>query len=247
MTDGKMKALVLAAGKSTRIASISGGIPKPLLEIGEIPVLAHNLKLLSQYGIKEVWINLHYQSDLVRQTIGDGKKWGVSVRYSFEKDILGTAGAVKNLEKEFSNGAFLVLYGDNFTSCNLEKLINEHKKRNAFATIALFDSLKNKNSGIAGGKISVDQEGWIKSFVEGGGDSHSNEFLVNAGIYALEPEILNDLPEGFSDFGKDIFPKLVEKKKKILGYKIEGYCLALDTPEAFQNAQKVYHEFKSMR
>src|SRR3989338_7844660 len=101
-----MKALVLAAGKSTRISTVAGDVPKPLLKLNGIPILVYNLKLLQTHGVKNVLINLHYRGDMIKSEIGDGEKWGARVQYSEEKELLGTAGAVKKLEKEFKDGAF---------------------------------------------------------------------------------------------------------------------------------------------
>ena len=227
------KALILAAGKSTRIAQTAGGIPKPLLPIKGEPVLVHNLKLLKKHGVKEAWINLHFMADAVRECVGDGSRWGVAVRYWHEREILGTAGALKNLEREFKDGAHYVVYGDNYTDCDLTEIMEQHKKKDAAATVAVFDPAKNPNSGIAGGKIKVGTEGSIEEFNEGGKDGN----WVNAGIYALEPSVMDIIPKGFSDFGKDVFPALLKNKKKIQAYPIKGFCFAVDTPESYERAQ----------
>src|SRR3989344_8715190 len=91
----------------------------------------------------------------VRECVGDGSKWGVAVRYWHEREILGTAGALKNLEREFKDDSHYVVYGDNYTDCDLTEMMEQHKKTNASATVAVFDASKNPNSGIAGGKIKV--------------------------------------------------------------------------------------------
>lgn len=227
------KALVLAAGKSTRISEAGGGIPKPLLKIKGDPVLVHNLKLLAGHGVKEAWINLHFKPDTVRESIGDGSRWGVAVRYWHEKEILGTAGALKNLEREFSGGSHYVVYGDNYTDCDLTEMMSRHKNKNAAATVAVFDSAKNPNSGMAGGRIKIDPEGFIEEFNEGGAGGG----WVNAGVYILEPSVLENIPKGFSDFGKDVFPALIKAKEKIYAYPIKGFCFAVDTPEAYERTQ----------
>lgn len=235
----RLKALVLAAGKSSRIASVADGIPKPLLKIQATPVLALNLKLLAEHGIKKVWINLHHQAELIQKEIGDGKKWGVSVAYSYEEALLGTAGAVKKLVGEFSDQPFLVLYGDNYTNCDLTALLKHHRKSKAIGTLAVFDERKNLHSGIAGGHIFANKRGTVEKFFEGKMSGSKSSTLVNAGIYAFQPEIIRYIPEGFSDFGKDIFSAILKKGLKLALYKMSGFCLALDTPEAYLNAQKL--------
>ena len=231
-----MNALVLAAGKSRRIESVAQGKPKPLIEINGEPVLAHNLKNLARYQIKEVWINLHHKADEIRSAIGDGKQWNLSISYSYEKEILGTAGAVKNLASIFGRETFLVVYGDNLTDCNLDRLLNNHRKSGSLATIAAFDCAKSVYSGIIGGKIEINKDDQVIDFVEGNHAHMIQSNWVNAGVYALEPEIFSFMPEGFSDFGKDVFPKALQNGEKISIFRHEGYCLAIDTPESYAKA-----------
>ena len=237
-----MKALVLAAGKSTRISSVAGDAPKPLLKLNGVPVLVYNLKLLKAHGVKHAWINLHYQGSLIKDEIGDGGKWGIGVQYSEEKELLGTAGAVKKLEKEFKDGTFFVLYGDNLTNCDLTSLVIEHKKSKALGTVVVFDRKKTLNTGIAGGTVELEGDGMIRRFVEGRSDDPAAALhaeLVNSGIYAFEPAILDHIPKGNSDFGKDVFPALLSKGLKLYAFRMEGgYCLGIDTPETYLRAQE---------
>jgi mannose-1-phosphate guanylyltransferase len=237
------KALVLAAGKSTRIAAVAQGKPKPLLEIGGAPVLGHNLALLSRHGVTEVWINLHHEAQMIRDAVGDGARWGVHVRYSFEETLLGTAGAVKKLEGSLATGTFLVLYGDNFTNCDVTALLRQHRSTGAAATVAVFDAATAGNSGIAGGTVQVDSSGRIQRFVEGAGAQQVSR-LVNAGIYALEPSVAAEIPHGFSDFGKDIFPGLLAGQQHVHAFVMNGFCLALDTPESYAQAHRIHSQME---
>ncbi len=229
-------ALLLAAGRGTRISSVSKEQPKVLLEIAGKPVLFHNLELLAKHGIKNVWINLHHQAELIQNAVKGGAAWGLNVQYSFEKEILGTAGAVKNLEKELSGSDFMVLYGDNYTDCDLMKLYLSHKQSSALGTVALFDQGKSKNSGIAGGRVVTDEQGFIQKFTEGG---TAESQLVNGGIYAFGPSVLKDIPNGFSDFGKDIFPALLAQGKQLFSFLIDGFCFGIDTPQAYEKAKNL--------
>ncbi len=239
-----MKALILAAGKSTRISSAVPSTPKPLIEIDGQPALVHNLELLKRYGINDCWINLHFEPGQIQKVIGDGSWWNVSVRYSLENEILGTAGAVKNLEKELGDDTFWVIYGDNYTDCDLEEMLRFHKEKHALGTVAVFDFEKNQNSLIAGGKIECDSDGQIQKFLEGEKASASPSNLVNGGIYAFEPEILQYIPQGFSDFGKDVFPALLQSQKKIYAYQMRGFCFAIDTPQAMKVTREILAQRK---
>jgi len=233
------KALLLAAGKSTRIASEAGSLPKPLIEVDGVPILVHNLRLLAAHGVREVWINVHYEAERIQQAVGDGRQWGIVVNYSMEKEILGTAGAVKNLSSALESEPFLVLYGDNYTNCNLTGLLAAHRRNNSVATIVLLDFMKSVNSGIAGGRVAVDTKGNILRFSEGESTRQEIPKLVNAGIYAFEPDILKFIPKEFSDFGKDVFPSLLKDRIKLSTYIMDGFCLAVDTPEALAKTREV--------
>lgn len=208
MSNG-VKAILLAAGKSTRLRPFTNKKPKVMMEIGGKPILEYNLNVVKKAGIKNIYINLHHAPEVITNYFGNGSKFGLNIIYSKEKNILGTAGAIKKIEKEFKE-TFFVVNGDNFTNCNLKKLLEFHKKNKGIITIAIFDRTKNKNSGIAGGRVVYNKKTFkIKSFREGGNNKIP---FVNAGIYVLESEILKYIPKNkFYDFGKDLFPLLLKK------------------------------------
>jgi NDP-sugar pyrophosphorylase family protein len=228
-------ALILAAGSGRRIRSVSKSIPKPLIEIGGAPVLVHNLRLLARHGVKRAWINLHFRPRAIRKAVGTGLKYKVRVSYSDEPRLLGTSGAVRKLARPLGRAPFFVLYGDNYTDCDLRALAALHRRKRAAVTIAGFDPRVNPNSGIAGGRIRASKEGRVIEFVEGRKNARG---FVNAGVYAVDPRVLAYIPQGFSDFGKDLFPALLRAGEKICLYRMKGFCLALDTPRAYRTALK---------
>jgi NDP-sugar pyrophosphorylase family protein len=229
-----VKALVLAAGKSTRIASVSGGLPKPLLTVGGRRVIERTLEWLAASGVREVWINLHHRADDVRNALGDGSSHGVRISYSYEPELLGTAGTFRSLASEWSETT-LVVYGDNVISFDLERFAADHRAARSDVTIALFDQARHANSRIAGGRVVLDSHHAVTSFVEGGSDG-----LVNAGAYLLEPSVANVIAPGVQDFGRDILPVLAADGR-VRGYvmEAEGFCLGLDTPESFSVAEEL--------
>ncbi len=236
----RSKAIVLAAGKSTRIAQLAGGRPKPLLEICGQAVLTRNLRWLAESGIEEVWINLHYRPQAIRESIGDGRGLGLRVYYSFEPVILGTAGGVRRIAADWRE-AFLVLYGDSLIRTDLCRMEQVHRASRAPLTIALFDKSRQAHSGIAGGTVALACNGRIARFAEG--DASSTATLVNAGLYFIEPEIVSRIPPGSHyDFGRDLFPQLLRSGVPINSYIIDGYCLGLDTPEAYRRALDLIHQ-----
>lgn len=235
-----MKAIVLAAGKSTRIASAAGGLPKPLLDVEGIPVIGRTLRWLSDAGIRDVWINLHYRPDDIRAALGDGARYGVRISYVVEPEILGTAGAFRAIASSWS-GTTLVVYGDNLMSFDLEAFGNAHRRAvgaGASATVAVFDPAQHVNSRIAGGRVMVGADGRIDAFVEGAAADAPG--FVNAGAYLVEADVAREIPAGFSDFARDVFPPLVATRR-LAAHLLEAgaYCIGLDTPESLRVAREL--------
>ncbi len=223
------KALVLAAGLGSRIRAIAGDLPKPLMPFAGSPVLAHNLRWLADGGVREVWINLHYGADQIRTAIGDGGRFGLTIHYVYEPELLGTAGALANIGPA---EPMLVVYGDSLVRCDLATLDMAHRQAKAEVTVALFDRDRHPHTGIAGGRVRLGDGGQITAFVEGAGDAAG---LVNAGVYAVEPSILDLIPTGrLVDFGRDVFPAMLAQHRTLQGWVMtdDGYCLGLDTPES---------------
>lgn len=240
-------ALVLAAGRSTRLADAIGGRSKLLFEIRGATVLERNLRWLARSGISSVWINLHYRPEDLRAVAGDGGRFGLAVRYSHEPELLGTAGAFRALASYWTD-TVLVLYGDNLNEFDLRLMLDRHWGSGGVATIALFDSKIHANSGIAGGKVIV-EDGRVTKFIEGA-TANADSSLVNAGVYALEPAVLEYVPATPApDFGNDVFPALLAAGQRVTAHLIEpaGYCFGLDTPESLQRTQRFFDPEGSRR
>src|SRR3972149_4023635 len=125
-----MKALVLAAGEGTRLRPLTERCPKPMLPVGDKPLLAHILSWLKRHGIQEIAVNLHYLPDTVTAALGDGSRFGVQLTYSYENPILGSAGAARRLEK-FLDQTFVVVYGDLLLDVGLHDLLSYHERSRA--------------------------------------------------------------------------------------------------------------------
>ncbi len=233
------KAFVLAAGLGSRIRAVAGDLPKPLIRFGGEPILAHNLRWLAGAGVREVFINLHYRAEMIRDAVGDGARFGLRVDYFFEPELLGTAGALRNLGERFDD-TLLLVYGDNIVRLDLAALLARHRAAAAKATVALFDPQRHANTGIAGGRVHVGDRGEVAAFVEGG--PGTNGGLVNAGVYALEPAIRPYLgAEGSIDFGRDVFPAMLAAREPLAAHEMpaEGFCLGLDTPESYAEGERL--------
>lgn len=225
-----MKALVLAAGKGSRLGVASGGMPKPLTDVAGTTPLEHALAWLAPLALERIWINVHEHATLVRGRIGQSAG-GVPVSYSHEPELLGTAGAWKKLEHEWTELS-LVVYGDNIMSFDLRALIAAHRRSAALMTIAVFDPDRHAHTGLGGGRVRLDGQR-ICQFVEGG-----SEGMINAGAYCVEPGLSARLEHGFLDFGHDVLPELA-RSGELAGHVLEdsALCLGVDTPERLTRAR----------
>ncbi len=230
-----MKAIILAAGKGERLRGILNNIPKPMVEINGKPILEHNILLLKKYGITDIYINLHHQLDVIRKHFGNGEKYGVNIKYSYEETLLGTAGAVRKIADDYWNRkeCFILLCGDNLYQYDLREIINFHGRKKGIATIAVYEKDDVSQSGI----VVLDKDNKILRFIEKPKPEEVESNLVNTGIYILEPDVLGYIPPGKTlDFGKDVFPELIEKGEDIFGVMIKGKLIAIDTPELLKEA-----------
>ncbi|HJQ69086.1 MAG TPA: nucleotidyltransferase family protein [Blastocatellia bacterium] len=210
------KAMLLAAGHGTRLRPLTERIPKCMVAINGRPLLEHTIERLKAYGVTDLLINLHYMPEAVTDHFGDGGRWGVRITYSRERELLGTAGAVKKVEG-FFDGPFFVLYADNLSTCRLDRLWATHSSAGAVATIALHEREDPTQSGIVG----LDDSGRVTRFLEKPRPDQVFSHWVSAGILALDPRVIDSIPaEGARDFGRDIFPRLLGEGAAIYGYKM---------------------------
>jgi len=229
-----MKAFVMAAGIGTRLRPLTYSIPKPLVPIVNLPVIGHLINNLAKNGINQIVVNLHYYPKLISSYISDGEKWGVKIKYSYEKKLLGTAGGVK-LQEKFFDDTFIVTSGDGLSDINFKKLIKFHKEKKALATIVL----KPIDAKLEYGVVEIDENNIIKNFYEKPSWNEVFSNLVNTGIYVFEPEIFKYIPKNkFYDFGKDLLPKLVKKSLSVYGYIMEEYWCDVGNLSEYRKAQR---------
>ncbi|NQT29437.1 MAG: NDP-sugar synthase [Candidatus Saganbacteria bacterium] len=219
--DKKMKALIMAAGYGTRLEPLTLAVPKPMIPIANLPTMQHNIELLKRYGFRDIVANVHYYPEQIENYFGDGFDFGVNLSYSYEKELLGTAGGVRRMAVDIAEIAetFLVLSSDALTDLNLKRLLAFHKKKKALITIALAEVSDVSQFGV----VITDDDGKITGFQEKPKAEDAKSKMVNAGVYVIEPELLKMIPEGFYDFGKELFPKLVSQKVPIYGYPMVEY------------------------
>jgi len=234
------KAIILCAGEGKRLLPLTAKCLKPMLRLKSAPLLEYNIKLLKGYGITDLAINLHYFPEQVIRYFGDGSKFGVKLRYSLENKPLGTAGALKKIA-DFFDRTFVVIYGDLLTDVNLKKMMDFHRFKKGMATVGLY----HVNNPTECGLVGMDQNNRIKGFVEKPTRKRVFTDIANAGVYILEPEIIDYIPKNkFYDFGRHLFPKLLRDKKPLYGYTINEYLIDIGTKEKYKEAKE---DFKKGR
>ena len=223
------EAIILAAGLSTRLRPLTDDLPKCMIPIGGRPLIAHTIEHLRSYGIVDLVINLHHAGARIVEYLQDGDAFGVKVRYSWERDILGTAGGARHAAR-FFDGPFFLWYGDNLSTIHLDRLWALHARAGAEATMALYHRPDTSQSGVA----EVDESGRVRRFVEKPGLGEASGAWVNAGVLVLEPSVLERIPtDGVHDFGRQIFPGLVADGPGLFGYRMssEEELWWIDTPD----------------
>lgn len=236
-----MKAFILAAGLGTRLRALGLDAPKVMVPIGGKPLLQHHFELLGRQGITEFIVNLHYLPEKITDFFGDGRDFGVHITYSHEPELLGTAGAAKKMETELRDGPFLLFYGDNLVRLDLPVLMDFHRERQALATIALWESPEPWTGGV----VETDADGRVRRFVEKPDRKEISTNLINAGIYLLEPAVLDAIPAGqFYDFGRDLFPRLLAAGQRLFAMKPNAYVQDIGTPERLAKAQRDYESWQ---
>ncbi|MBN2057727.1 MAG: NDP-sugar synthase [Candidatus Saganbacteria bacterium] len=216
-----MKALIMAAGYGTRLEPLTLAVPKPMVPIVNLPTMQHNIELLKRHGFREITANIHYHPEQIENYFGDGHWLGVNLSYSYEKELLGTAGGVRRMAVDIADikETFLVMSSDALTDINLKRLVDFHRKKKALLTI----SLARMDDVTQFGVVITDQANRVTGFQEKPSQEEAKSDLVNAGVYVIEPEVLKMMPKGFYDFGKELFPRLVAEKAALFGYPMVEY------------------------
>ena len=215
-----MKAMILAAGKGTRVRPITHTIPKPMIPILQKPVMEFLLDLLRQHGFNEIMVNVSHLAEEIESYFRDGQRFGVQIGYSFEGRIvdgelvgeaLGSAGGLRRIQdfNPFFDDTFVVLCGDALIDLDLTTAVKWHKEKGSLATVITKSVPKEKVSSY--GVVVTDEEGRILSFQEKPSIEEALSTNINTGIYIFEPEVINYIPPNQNyDIGSELFPKLVE-------------------------------------
>ncbi len=229
-----MQAVILAGGKGSRLAPYTNILPKPLMPIGDMPILEVMLLQMKAAGIKRVVLTVGHLSELLRAFFKDGSQYGIEICYSYEQFPLGTAGPIALVDG--LDETFLVTNGDVLTTLNLCELIAFHKEHKAIATIAAH----HRQSKIDLGVIQRDGDCRITGYIE----KPVYEFMVSMGIYIFEPEVRAYIPYCQRLDFPDLVKSMIAAGEKVVAYEFDGYWEDLGRPDDYQRAAC---DFETMR
>jgi len=226
--EPNMMAVILAGGVGTRLRPFSITIPKPLLPLGDVPILEIVVRQLAAVGIDRIVLTLGHMAPFFTSFIGDGKKWGVNVEYCYEEEPLGTAGPlrlIKNLEDDF-----IVMNGDILTTVNFKALITEHREQNAWGTIAATQRTVNVEYGV----ITISDKGILENYDE----KPSIHYNVSMGINVLSRHCIDFIPPSQKFDMPQLMLAMKASGKRVICYKTDCYWKDIGLFEDYEQASK---------
>ncbi|HEX8834184.1 MAG TPA: NDP-sugar synthase [Abditibacteriaceae bacterium] len=241
--------MILAAGVGSRLDPLTRNVPKPMVPIVNQPVMEHIVRLLVKHNFTDIVCNTHYLAEQIESYFNDGKSLGANMTFNREQDLMGTAGGVKRVAELFNffdaKETFLVTGGDDLTDIDISAMLRYHREKGALATIGLASVSDPSQFGV----VVLDEKGrnesggQITRFVEKppAGTAPSN--LVNTGVYLFEPEVLDLIPSGrFYDFGKELFPLLLEQGKPFYGFQTNDYWRDVGNLREYRESHEDFFE-----
>ena len=228
-----MKGFVLAAGLGTRLKPITDSIPKPLVPVGNVPLVGYSLRLLSHFGITEVIVNTHHLMDELKAGLGTGEQFGVSIVYSEEEEILGTGGGLKKMHHLLEDDTFVVVNSDTLINVDLKRVIDFHRHHGGLATMVLREHPKEDTFG----GIEVDAAGRIRRILGQGREEEDLRSLMFTGVHVLEPRFLEYIPPDVETcINRYAYMKALNNDEKLYGFVSDGYWADAGTPERYFQA-----------
>ncbi|MBK9926030.1 MAG: NTP transferase domain-containing protein [Anaerolineales bacterium] len=230
-----MKAVILAGGKGTRLAPYTRILPKPLMPIGEMPILEVLLRQMKRAGVEDVILTVGHLANLLRTFFMDGQQWGLNITYSHEAEPLGTAGPL-SLIKDLSS-TFFVTNGDVLTTLDLRDLYAFHKEQGGIATIAVHQRHVKIDLGV----VQWNGRNQISGYIE----KPTYDYTVSMGVYVFEPEVMKYIPFNvYLDF-PELVLKMIAAGEKVSGYRFDGYWMDLGRPDDYAQASDDFIKMRS--
>ena len=230
-----MKAVILAGGKGTRLKPYTTILPKPLMPIGDMPILEILLRQMKHAGVDEAVLTVGHLAEMLRLFFQDGERLGLAIRYSYEDTPLGTAGPLSLIDG--LDDTFLVANGDVLTTLPLADLLAHHRLSGALATIAMH----RRQVYIDLGVIQQNGDGHVTGYIE----KPTYDFMVSMGIYVFEPRVLEYIPRnGYLDF-PDLVKRLIAADEVVTGFPFDGYWQDLGRPDDYERAVEDFDRMKA--
>lgn len=232
--SGAMNAMILAAGRGTRLGELGQTMPKVLVEVGDEPLLARQIRYLKDGGIERIVVNAHHLADQIESFVAT-HPWTADIEVVIEPELLGTAGGTRNALPHLGEKAFVVLYGDVIVNEPIDAVWETHRRVNGVATITLYqtDDVKGK------GTVEVALDGSVTAFREKTPTHVDGGVYVNAGLYIITPGFLGSLPANVPlDFGHDVFPEALAQSKTIAAHFLSTPVIDIGTPSTLQFARR---------
>ncbi len=230
-----MKVVILAGGKGRRLEPYTTLLPKPLMPVGEYPILEIILRQLKYYGFNEVILAVGHLAELIQAYFGKGEKLGIKIDYAFEPFPMGTVGPLKLIREKLNDSPFIVMNGDVLTDLDFKEFMDFHINSGGVLTVGVKKRRVNIDFGVAdlSGNVIVNYR-----------EKPTFDFWVSMGVYIFEPPILNYIPENRRFDFPDLVQKLIENGEKIAAYLYDGFWLDIGREEDMKRAQ---YEFESRK
>lgn len=220
----------MAAGLGTRLYPITRKTAKCMLPVVNKPAIERTIENLKSHNITDIIINVYQNGDQIKEYLGTEKNLGVKLAYSEEETLLGTAGGVKKASWFFDTETTLILSGDGVSTLNLTEFIEFHQRMQSIATINLSPVIDPSHYGV----VVVERDGRIRQFQEKPKAEEAISNLANTGIYAFERKVFDLIPDGEYDFGKQLFPRMLDEKIPLYGYYSEAYWNDIGTLDIYR-------------
>jgi mannose-1-phosphate guanylyltransferase/phosphomannomutase len=239
-----MKAVVFAAGYGTRLGELTGDTAKAMLPVAGQPLLEHVIRHLARHGFDDIAVNLHFRAEQIRDYFHDGSALGVRLTYSYEPELLGTAGTIASLRWFLCDaGPFLIHYGDVITDHDFSAMRDVHLERDALLTLLVHERPGSNSI------VVLDASQRVTEFLERPTPDHparARSSWVNSGVYITDPRLLDLLPPPPSDLAQDVLPGLAGRPD-VFAHALAGFRVAVDSPARYREAEEAVTEGRLVR
>lgn len=232
-----MQAVILAGGKGTRLRPFTSTLPKPLVPVGDFPIIEIVLRQLRHYGFRDVVISTGHLAELIEAYCGRGSRWGLKIRYVREERPLSTAGALKLIRR--LDRDFLTINGDILTTLDFRKLFRFHRASGAAATLGVCERLTQLNFGV----IGLDAKNRLQAYTE----KPSYRYLVSQGINVFSRKVLSHIKPGEALGIPDLIKRLKAAGLPVMGHRSKSPWLDIGRAEDYQEAQEIFASAKKRR